>query len=138
MTQSLYLGIAIKEVKGTLKLAFTSHDGIYSNELDSDPFKTEALNDGDLAALLADHITKVIRDHRDNNLYKFLGAGLTERLVELSPELSARLWLELDVIPFVFSIEAQPQSMIGNKSKDRRSVMTLDEEADSMARKCLA
>jgi len=32
---------------------------------------------------------------------KFVGAGITEKLYELVPDLCGRLWRELDIVPLV-------------------------------------
>jgi len=32
---------------------------------------------------------------------KFVGAGVTEKLYELAPDLCGRLWRELDIVPLV-------------------------------------
>ena len=37
---------------------------------------------------------------------KFVGAGVTSRLVELSPNLCGRLWSELDIVPLVFHVRS--------------------------------
>jgi hypothetical protein len=37
---------------------------------------------------------------------KFVGGGVTSRLVELSPNLCGRLWRELDIVPLVFHVRS--------------------------------
>lgn len=75
-----------------------------------------------------------IREYQQEHLYKFLGAGLTKKTIEMSPYLPARLWWELDIVPFVF--ETGFEMPYGSKQKHHSTVL-VDEEADSMARKCL-
>jgi glycosyltransferase involved in cell wall biosynthesis len=51
----------------------------------------------------------------------------------MSPQLPARLWWELDIVPLVFDKPLEdPLAQVG-----RHGIMFVDEEADSMARKCL-
>ena len=62
---------------------------------------------------------------------KFLGVGISETLFnEISPQLPSRLWAELDVVPMVFRMGL---SYPNEKQEEQR----VDEQADSMARKCL-
>lgn len=37
---------------------------------------------------------------------KFVGAGVTSRLVEHSPNICGRLWRELDIVPIVFHVRS--------------------------------
>jgi len=51
----------------------------------------------------------------------------------MSPQLPARLWWELDIVPLVF--DKPLEDPLAQAS--RNEIMFVDEEADSMARKCL-
>lgn len=82
--------------------------------------------------MLADELVRRVGEYRQKHLYKFLGAGLTDKLVNLSPQLPARLWLELDIVPFVF-----PLSESSHEVKYSHTALAVDEEADSMARKAI-
>jgi hypothetical protein len=84
-------------------------------------------------AELAKHLVSEIQKYREKHLCKFLGAGLTAKLVELAPELPSKLWLELDIVPFVFRKHSPSHFAM----KNRPASMSVDEEADSMARTCL-
>lgn len=37
---------------------------------------------------------------------KFVGGGVTSRLVELSPNICGRLWRELDIVPLIFHVRS--------------------------------
>ncbi|GFG19389.1 heat shock trehalose synthase [Aspergillus udagawae] len=71
---------------------------------------------------------------------KFIGAGLPESLVLKCPGLCSQLWFKLDIVPLVLRHEARART-----AHDRGEVATfrgwerkaLDEQADSMARKCI-
>ncbi|KAM0088622.1 hypothetical protein ACP6JD_008022 [Aspergillus fumigatus] len=71
---------------------------------------------------------------------KFIGAGLPESLVLKCPGLCSQLWFKLDIVPLVLRHVARART-----AHDRGEVATfrgwerkaLDEQADSMARKCI-
>ncbi|KAF2203443.1 glycosyltransferase family 4 protein [Delitschia confertaspora ATCC 74209] len=86
-------------------------------------------------AVISDYLIEGIREYRKAHLYKFLGVGLTKQTVEMCPQLPARLWWELDVVPLVFETGFE-YPYLPTKSRHHRGIM-VDEEADSMARKCL-
>jgi hypothetical protein len=85
------------------------------------------------AEALAAYLVEKARNYQKEHLYKFVGAGLSRQAVQMSPKLPAKLWLELDIVPLVFETGLEypyPQ-------KNPHSSISVDEEADSMARKCL-
>jgi hypothetical protein len=135
--QSLFLGIAVAFAEdGTLEVGFATHDGTYSNDFavwqvtgqDSVANTPESRADE-----LTKHLVGEIEKYREKHLCKFLGAGLTKQLVELAPQLPSQLWLELDIVPFVFRKDSTPHFTM----RKGPSFMTVDEVADSMARTCL-
>lgn len=139
--QSLYIGIAVAEgTRGELDVGFSSHDGTYSIDFAVTTLQKQNWANGTensaaqgRSVAIADFLIKQIRGYMEKHLYKFVGAGLTKLVVELSPELPSRLWLELDIVPFV--LEASPSQYRLRKAHAQST--TVDEEADSMARKCL-
>ncbi|KAF2787856.1 glycosyltransferase family 4 protein [Melanomma pulvis-pyrius CBS 109.77] len=139
--QSLYIGIAVAEgTNGELDVGFSSHDGTYSIDFAVTTLEKQNWANGTensaaqgRSVAIADFLIKQIRGYMERHLYKFVGAGLTKSVVELSPELPSRLWLELDIVPLV--LEASPSQYRLRKAHAQST--TVDEEADSMARKCL-
>ncbi|PYH85868.1 hypothetical protein BO82DRAFT_326708 [Aspergillus uvarum CBS 121591] len=81
-----------------------------------------------------------LRGYSEKNQEKFIAVGLPEGLVQRCPGLCSRLWQDLDTLPVVLKYKdhsRQPYEQ-GNLSifaswKEK----TADEQADSMARKCL-
>ncbi|KAF2866527.1 trehalose synthase [Massariosphaeria phaeospora] len=149
--QSLYIGIAVSEAKngGGIDVGFSSHDGTYSidftvvtlqqSKIDANGADTpsssgasETPTPDDLDKILADFLIDKIKGYQEEHLYKFMGAGLTQKVVRLSPQLPSRLWLELDTVPLIFKPEAESRPY-----DSTHSPISVDEEADSMARKCL-
>lgn len=74
---------------------------------------------------------KQIKTYQEEHFYKFLGLGMTKMVAIMSPLLPAKLWAELDVVPMIFELGLEKP--LGTQS----ARFTVDEEADSMARKCL-
>jgi glycosyltransferase involved in cell wall biosynthesis len=131
--KTLYLGLAAAETEhGQVEIGFASHDGTYSVDFAVHVIgqDEECSARTDRPSLLADYFISSILQYQQTHLYKFAGAGITQKLVNLSPELPSRLWSELDIVPMVF--EQGLETFGGHPDKT-----TIDEDADSMARKCL-
>ncbi|KAH7122500.1 putative trehalose synthase-like protein [Dendryphion nanum] len=132
--QSLYLGISMAQSpEGHTEVGFSSHDGTYSIDFAVATVPQLEDDDVDLASTLAEFVIQKITEYQAEHLYKFVGVGLTDKAVKLSPPLPSRLWLELDMVPLVFSVE----HIISPLQRNHYSTMSVDEEADSMARKAL-
>jgi hypothetical protein len=80
---------------------------------------------------IADYVIEAVQLYEHNNLSKFIGAGLPTTLKYISPSLCSRLWLELDIVPIVMRPDDE------NKERSFWDVKQVDEQADSMARKCI-
>ncbi|KAF2143042.1 glycosyltransferase family 4 protein [Aplosporella prunicola CBS 121167] len=96
------------------------------------PSPSRPIKEGEKSALLADYFIGRIESYQQEHMYKFVGAGLSTRVVELSPELPSRLWWELDIVPMVFE-----QGLEDPRGQSDVGPVAVDELADSMARKCL-
>ncbi|KAF2463753.1 trehalose synthase (Ccg-9) [Lindgomyces ingoldianus] len=164
--QNLYIGIAVAEgIGGTIDVGFASHDGTYSIDFavttlggknglsgtdsgrDTPGLSGAQTPSGVMTPsglrtplppeerpmVLADYLVEKITEYQRSHLYKFVGAGLTKEVIEMSPDLPARLWEELDIVPLVFVREPDEE----RPPKLEHSSIMVDEEADSMARKCL-
>ncbi len=152
MIQTLYLGLAANEDEnGQVEIGFASHDGTYSIDFavhvvggkdsasNGDRTLLEngigespglPLRPADRADALAEHFISSIREYQQEHLYKFAGAGITKGLAEMCPQLPSLLWGDLDIVPMVFGQGLDlPDGPAG--------AITIDEEADDMARKCL-
>lgn len=81
---------------------------------------------------LADWIIKSLRSYEHKTFTKVVGAGLPHALQTTSPTLCSRLWLELDIVPIVIQQHHEHKEMISLWLSKR-----VDEQADSMARKCI-
>ncbi|KAI8941023.1 hypothetical protein NX059_002269 [Plenodomus lindquistii] len=138
-----YVGVAIAQSEtgmyryaivlhnGSERIHYTTGDLTLEGEADSSASSSDGsrvstpLDKDELADAIREKVLTYLSQWRETHTSKPVGAGLTERLAKLSPELSVDLWRKLDVVPFVFSSSSHP---------DRSpAVMTLDEEAQNMA-----
>ncbi|KAI9687559.1 MAG: hypothetical protein M1822_002169 [Bathelium mastoideum] len=128
--QVLYLGIAATEIEhGEVEIGFCVHDGTYNT--DFAVHVVQHHHDRDRTQVVADYIIASIREYEKQHLHKYAGAGITERTMQISPTLPSRLWAELDIVPMVFAQVLAYQEGFTDK-------LGLDEQADAMARKCIA
>jgi hypothetical protein len=108
-------------------------------------FAQEALplnQDGPLDSYIGDYIMNHLKKWRNEHVEKIVGLAIPQQLVNASPTLCCRLWLDLDIIPLVLSDD----SKLGLGGEEMRyefqksidwELRTLDEQAESMARKCV-
>jgi alpha,alpha-trehalose phosphorylase (configuration-retaining) len=90
------------------------------------------MNPSTLANALSNHLVRSIQQYEEDHQCKILGAGFSKHVIDLSPNLPSRLWAELDILPFSFD-----RGLKSTLAKKLQTGLTVDEEADSMARKCL-
>ncbi|CAG9982635.1 unnamed protein product [Clonostachys byssicola] len=126
---TLYLGMsAVKADAHTVVIALAIHDATYLLD-----FSVEHINLDDATDhrhdLVAERIIKQVEAYEHENFVKFIGAGISPELEKVSGTLCSRLWLELDVVPLVLNPDSDSGHFWEQKS--------VDEQADSMARKCI-
>jgi hypothetical protein len=87
---------------------------------------------------IADYVVNELKTYERSYLAKFIGAGLPQGLRERSPSLPSRLWLELDIVPILIMVDIVDHGA-RTKIKDPSywHNKAVDEQADSMVRKCL-
>jgi hypothetical protein len=129
--KTLYLGIsAVFADDHTAVVALAIHDTVYLIDFSVKHIVLDdALKLGD--DLIADYIISEVEKYEHENFAKFIGAGLATTLKYMSPNLCSRLWLELDIVPIVMRPDDE------HKEKTFWDVKRVDEQADSMARKCI-
>lgn len=79
---------------------------------------------------------KELESYEHSNLAKFVGAGLPNELLARAPKLCSRLWLELDIVPIANLAEVENEAE-AKRARAFWSAKCVDEQADSMARKCI-
>ncbi|KAH8598237.1 glycosyltransferase family 4 protein [Bisporella sp. PMI_857] len=130
----LFVGVSavFNDSPATAVVAIAIHDSTYL--LDFSVKTLELSNTPHDQDLIADHVLKELETYEHLNLSKFIGAGVPYDLMKKSPKLCSRLWLDLDVVPITIAQDVDRMRDKGNGSWDVKSV---DEQADSMARKCI-
>ncbi len=78
-----------------------------------------------------------MESYEHENLAKFVGAGLPLELLKKAPRLCSRLWLELDIVPISVIPEVEGHDSGEPNERGYWSAKCVDEQADSMARKCV-
>ncbi|KAI0008761.1 glycosyltransferase family 4 protein [Xylariaceae sp. FL0662B] len=122
----LFLGISAVPIDDTtVVVSLATHDDTYLLDFTVEHLK---LVDG-WKNDIADYVITTAQKYEHANFVKFVGAGLPDTLDQLSPTLCSRLWLEIDIVPLVMPVERE-----GGSFWDVKGV---DEQADSMARKCV-
>lgn len=81
--------------------------------------------------VIVEEIIDRVQKYEKDNFVKFIGAGMPTTLQAMSPSLCSKLWLELDIVPIVM----QPDGTV--KENNFWQVKRVDEQADSMGRKCI-
>ncbi|GJN86861.1 hypothetical protein PLIIFM63780_010443 [Purpureocillium lilacinum] len=123
---TLYLGIsAAHRENGTAEVALAIRDITYL--LDFDVIRVEVKDDRDA---ITECILEHVQAYEHENMAKFIGAALPNNMLEITPTLCSRLWLELDIVPLALPAESQ-------HNRDLWEVKLIDEQADSMARRCI-
>ncbi|KXH31286.1 glycosyl transferase group 1 [Colletotrichum salicis] len=128
---TLYCGIsAVFADSHTAVVALAIHDTVYLLD-----FTVKHINLDDSSQTgndaIADYVINTLEDYEHANFSKFIGAGLPMTLKYMSQTLCSRLWLELDIVPVVLRPDDE------HKEKSFWDIKRVDEQADSMARKCI-
>jgi len=78
--------------------------------------------------MMTDYIINDLLCYEKKIFCKFIGAGIPNELTKIAPKLTSRLWSELDIVPI---------SLREGKTSAYWGIKCVDEQADSMARKCI-
>lgn len=112
----------------TLVVSLAAHDNTYLLDFTVEHLKLDAGSQKG-EHVIADYVIAKVQKYEHENFVKFVGVGLPHRLEKLSPTLCSRLWLEIDIVPLVMPVDKKELSFWDIKN--------VDEQADSMARKCV-
>lgn len=86
-----------------------------------------------------DFIVNRLKEYMDKHLEKILGLAMPTRVANDCTQLCSRLWAELDIIPLVIPECRVTDSFTSRERSEQRTwdSRTIDEQAESMARKCV-
>ncbi|PNP84967.1 hypothetical protein FNYG_01664 [Fusarium nygamai] len=134
----LYLGIsAAFSNDQTALVALAINDGIYLTDFSVKHLDLSDNQDCGRDAIV-DYVLGEVQDYQHEKFAKFIGAGLPATLARVSKALCSRLWLDLDIVPIVVLDENEDEDEEDRKAKrDFWALKRVDEQADSMVRKCV-
>lgn len=128
--QTMFMGISAVELEDhKVAVSLAAHDTTYLVD-----FTVEHLQlKGDTASedVIADYVIRTVEKYEHEHYVKMIGAGVPTPVTKLSPTLCSRLWLDIDVIPIVIEPDYKAEQPSFWEAKH------VDEQADSMARKCV-
>ncbi|KAK0110556.1 hypothetical protein ONS96_002161 [Cadophora gregata f. sp. sojae] len=132
----LFAGIAVAfSDNDSAVIAVAIHDSTYLTDFSVETIQLkDAVGKGEDP--IADYVVTQLEKYEHTNIAKFIGAGLPAELLKKSPRLCSRLWLELDIVPVTIVPELEGFER-NTKGKNFWSSKCVDEQADSMARKCI-
>ncbi|KAF7304663.1 Trehalose phosphorylase [Mycena kentingensis (nom. inval.)] len=118
----MWIGIAGSVDEGNkLSICLEIHDSVYA----SDYASAEVALSKNRAVDIENFVIKTIREFSTEHLCKFLGAGITTSLLKEAPNLTTRLWLELDIVPVVFNIKPYHTDSVTSPNVKHRLPSTL-------------
>ncbi|KAL5334319.1 hypothetical protein BJX70DRAFT_21890 [Aspergillus crustosus] len=137
---SIYGGISTVFENDKIIFAVAIRDSTYLVDFAQEELPLQ--NERPLDIHVGDYIMGHLYEWCNKHLEKVIGLALPQQLVDKCPTIPSRLWSELDIIPLVLSEDSR-LAMGGDeirselhKSEDWE-LRTLDEQAESMARKCV-
>lgn len=86
--------------------------------------------------MVTDYIIEELSSYERKIFSKFTGAGVPYKLSKRAHKLSSRLWAELDIVPIAMRRDQERYNFTGHRSVNW-DLKCIDEQADSMARKCI-
>ncbi|KAJ5665015.1 uncharacterized protein N7477_007463 [Penicillium maclennaniae] len=81
-------------------------------------------------------IISELKEYSDIHLEKIVGIALPRTLHERIPSLCPQLWAEMDILPIALDEESSVISYAENETRVHLEHKAIDEQAESMARKC--
>ncbi|BCS22533.1 putative trehalose synthase (Ccg-9) [Aspergillus puulaauensis] len=137
---TIYSGLSAVFEKDKVIFAVAIRDATYLVDFAQEELPLQG--DGDLDKQIGDHMMGHLHKWCNTHLEKIIGLALPQQLADKCPTVCSRLWLDLDIIPLVLTDDSK-LSLGGEelryefqKSMDWE-LRTLDEQAESMARKCV-
>lgn len=84
-------------------------------------------------------VVSQLKEYMGKHLEKIIGVAMPRHVADNCTRLCSRLWAELDIIPLVLPESRQLDPFTAREPSEQRSwaSRTIDEQAESMARKCV-
>ncbi|KAF8418597.1 hypothetical protein EV426DRAFT_539439 [Tirmania nivea] len=139
----MFCGVAvIAKTPHLLEIGICTHDGTYSTDYCVHQLHIpEDASPADRARMCIKHIVEQLKFFSTEHTLKFIGAGITEKSLEVAPMLPSVLWHDMDIVAIVYKVAyIAPPSLangaMGGELEENITVIDVDEQADSAARKC--
>lgn len=85
---------------------------------------------------IEEFVINQLSDYSGKQLEKIMGVTMPGEVAARCPNLCSRLWRELDIIPIALH-EKERKDKVGASDDQTWEVKSIDELAESMARKCI-
>ncbi|KAJ5301700.1 UDP-Glycosyltransferase/glycogen phosphorylase [Penicillium antarcticum] len=131
---AIYAGAAVRfHLLAGASLALAVRDTSYPLDFAQFEFPSGSHRDG--WAGFTEFILEKVGDYQEKHSQKFVGLAMSTELSERCPDLCSRLWAELDIIPIV--LRNSEEKVSWGLYEENLSFKSLDEHAESIARKCI-
>ncbi|KAI9728609.1 MAG: hypothetical protein M1834_007637 [Cirrosporium novae-zelandiae] len=115
-------------------IALAIRDTTYLLDFSVRQFQPEEIKNN---KVIADFVIAELKKYEEEHLEKFLGIGLPKELAATCPDLCSRLWSELDIVPLILRVKRDSEDVPEGEVPHYWDSKSVDEQADSMARKCI-
>lgn len=131
--QHIYAGISIETAAESVsRVAIALRDDTYLLDFMEHIFSTPARS-----STTHRHIVTELKKYSDGHSEKILGVALSRSLHERMPALCPHLWAELDIVPIILDEESDTDATAGVMTRVHFQKKPIDEQAESLARKCI-
>ncbi|PGH18860.1 hypothetical protein AJ79_00273 [Helicocarpus griseus UAMH5409] len=135
-SETIYGGISVcSSDDGDVTVSLAVRDTTYFLDFSEHHFPVTAGNTTPTHVLITDFVIQELRSYEREHLEKFVGIALPKDLAERCPQLCPRVWAELDIVPIV--LHGKGVHSVGWINREYWNTKTLDEQAESVARKCI-
>ncbi|EQL34284.1 hypothetical protein, variant [Blastomyces dermatitidis ATCC 26199] len=134
-SETIYGGISVRSSENNdIIIALAIRDTTYFLDFSEHHFPVDE-SFHPTADIITDFVIHELRKYEREHLEKFIGIALPHELAERCPHLCPRLWGELDIVPLV--LHGKGVHSVGWINREYWNTKTLDEQAESVARKCI-
>lgn len=130
--QTLYAGIAGTFADGKSQIAIALRNETYLLD-----FLEQDFQGSEIDTVICDFIITELENYSNIHAEKILGAALSRSFHMHCPSLCPRLWLELDIVPILLNEELSANHTLGTEAVAHPNGKDIDEQAESVSRKCI-
>lgn len=137
-TKTIYAGISAYFTNRHISaIAVAFRDTTYLLDFIEHQFRPDQADQPHSEAATSFIVSK-LKGYGKKHLEKIVGLAMSQHVAERCPGLCSRLWAELDIIPLVLPESSQLDKYTHPRSQTHAwDARTVDEQAESMSRKCV-